>query len=129
MYEDVDWSLRAKRCGYDLRIVPASKIKHKASTSFGGPRSPMQIYYHIRNQHLCFERNYPLKQRIIFHKNRMRRDFKSLKKTIKILTAYSPVDKAIRQAYLDYCFRRFFARDYRWHSALRPGELGNFFHH
>ncbi len=47
-YEDVDWSLAAKRVGYKTVFVPQSKIWHKGSKSFV-ETSSSYIYYHVRN--------------------------------------------------------------------------------
>lgn len=114
LYEDVDWSLRARRRGYDLRVLPASVIQHKGSGSFDGQRSPTLIYYFARNRHLCYERNFPWRQRLFFHINAFRENFKNPLKTIEILFAATPFQKAIRQAHVDYLLRRFGERKYHW---------------
>ncbi len=47
-YEDTDWSLAARRAGYQCVFVPSAKIWHKGSKSAGQESDPY-IYYHIRN--------------------------------------------------------------------------------
>lgn len=54
-FEDVDWSLRFKRAGYQIRFCSEAKIYHEAgasSKSHGpeGSLSPRVFYYHSRNQ-------------------------------------------------------------------------------
>jgi GT2 family glycosyltransferase len=48
--EDVDWSVRAKRQGYQLKFVPQSFIWHKNAGSTSGPGSIMHQYYLTRNR-------------------------------------------------------------------------------
>jgi GT2 family glycosyltransferase len=114
LFEDTDWSLRARRCGYELRVVPGCKIFHKAAVSFNGRRSPEYVYYYTRNSNLWYEHNFSFRQRIKFHGNTIKKDFSTLKDTLKILLAYTPIHKAIRQAYFDYIVRRFNKRNYVW---------------
>ena len=47
-YEDTDWSLRCRRLGYKLMIVPSAKVYHEESKSTG-LLSPRYIYYNTRN--------------------------------------------------------------------------------
>lgn len=59
--EDVEWSLRAKRKGWDLKHIPSAKIDHKDSLSSRsiekGTYSPTRIYYEWRNS-IWFIREY-----------------------------------------------------------------------
>jgi hypothetical protein len=55
-YEDVDFSLRAKKAGYKCLYVPESVIYHKVSRSTK-PGSPSYIYYHTRNGLVLSKRN------------------------------------------------------------------------
>ena len=64
-FEDTDWSLRARRAGYRLRLVPDARLWHKGSASFGMPTSPLALYYHTRNQFLWIERNFPLPEKLV----------------------------------------------------------------
>lgn len=114
LFEDTDWSLRAIRSGFCLRIVPEATILHKASTSFQGPNSAKQIYYYLRNYHLFYKNNYPANIRFSFHLNRIKKDLRSVKKTVKILLGKDPKNRAIRLAYFDYFLRRFHRRDYQF---------------
>jgi GT2 family glycosyltransferase len=58
--EDVDWSLRARRAGLGVLVVPASVVFHHVSRSSGGESSPASIYYALRNGLVVAEREAPL---------------------------------------------------------------------
>lgn len=47
-YEDVDWSLAARRAGYKCAFVPGAVIWHKGSQGSKAGSEPY-IYYHVRN--------------------------------------------------------------------------------
>jgi GT2 family glycosyltransferase/SAM-dependent methyltransferase len=49
VFEDVDWSLRARERGYPCYVVTGARIAHAVSASSGGERSPLQAYYGTRN--------------------------------------------------------------------------------
>lgn len=112
LFEDTDWSIRARKSGFSLRMVPKATILHKASASFQGQNSALLAYYYTRNCHLFFKNNFPINIRIGFHLNRMRRDFRSFKNTIKIIFRKEPKYRAVRLAYIDYFLRRFDQKDY-----------------
>ncbi|HNT23470.1 MAG TPA: glycosyltransferase family 2 protein [Anaerolineales bacterium] len=52
-FEDVEWSIRAKREGFAVVYVPKAKMWHKVSASLG-LASPMNTYYMTRNALLFF---------------------------------------------------------------------------
>lgn len=54
--EDTDWSLRARRAGLSVLVVPASVVHHAVSASSGGESSPTSIYYALRNSLVVAER-------------------------------------------------------------------------
>jgi GT2 family glycosyltransferase len=56
LYEDVDWSLRARRAGYRLYLAPRAKVWHRVSASAGGEHSPKIAYYDTRNHILVCRR-------------------------------------------------------------------------
>lgn len=58
-YEDTDFSLRAKKAGFELLYVPDSHIWHKVSRSAKKMGEPKIHYYHIRNALLISKRNAP----------------------------------------------------------------------
>jgi GT2 family glycosyltransferase len=58
--EDADWSLRARKAGLRLLVVPESRIRHKVSASTGGEGSPDALYYSTRNLLAVTERHAPL---------------------------------------------------------------------
>lgn len=47
--EDVDYSVRVIKAGYEIHFVPKSIIWHKNAGSSGGSGSPLQEYYQTRN--------------------------------------------------------------------------------
>lgn len=51
-FEEMDWSLRARRAGYRILTVPSAVIWHKVSATLG-QTSPVVDYYMLRN-HLRF---------------------------------------------------------------------------
>ncbi len=58
--EDTDWSLRARKAGYRVLVVPRSVVRHKVSASSGGEGSPTSIYFTLRNSLRVAERHAPL---------------------------------------------------------------------
>jgi GT2 family glycosyltransferase len=61
--EDVDWSLRARRAGFDVWFVPTAVARHRVSASTGGERaSTHALYYGVRNTIAVCERHLPLRQ-------------------------------------------------------------------
>ena len=55
-YEELDWSARIRRAGYQIYYQATALIYHKESMSVG-KASPMKVYYHIRNRLLFMRRN------------------------------------------------------------------------
>lgn len=49
LFEDTDFCTRVRDGGYRVVLVPQASVYHKASTSFGGDRSPKYLYYFHRN--------------------------------------------------------------------------------
>jgi GT2 family glycosyltransferase len=58
--EEVDWSLRGKKAGYKVMYVPGSKVWHKVSSSTGGTKTCLYLYYSVRNTLMCVDKNAPL---------------------------------------------------------------------
>jgi GT2 family glycosyltransferase len=58
--EDTDWSLRARRAGLPIRVVPAARVRHKVSATTGGEGSPTALYYSVRNTLAISEQHAPL---------------------------------------------------------------------
>ena len=59
-WEDAEWSLRAKRAGLPIRVVPAARVRHKVSATTGGEGSATALYYSTRNLLEISERHAPL---------------------------------------------------------------------
>jgi len=49
IFEDSDWSMRARRFGYQLTLEPASVIHHKVSRSFAAAGNGIGLFYFCRN--------------------------------------------------------------------------------
>lgn len=48
-FEDADYSMRAKKAGYKLAVIPRSTISHKTSTTTKKLGAPLLLRYHMRN--------------------------------------------------------------------------------
>jgi GT2 family glycosyltransferase len=48
--EDVEWSLRMRRAGRSIYLVPSAVLWHKVSRGTGGEASPTIAYYGLRNE-------------------------------------------------------------------------------
>ena len=57
LFEDVDWSLRAREAGMPLRYVPTARLWHAGSKTFGGKRGKAYQYYFARNGLLLLEQH------------------------------------------------------------------------
>jgi len=66
VWEDSDWSYRARKKGYNLYILSDVKIFHKTAQSFGSYQTFSYQYYFIRNQFLFFHKYYNSFLRILF---------------------------------------------------------------
>ncbi len=53
-YEDADWSMRARRMGYDIGFASNAKVWHHNAGSSGGAGSALHEYYQTRNRLLFF---------------------------------------------------------------------------
>lgn len=55
-FEEIDWTLRATKCGYKSVFAPKAKVWHKISKSGGGIKGPIGLYYITRNRWLLMKR-------------------------------------------------------------------------
>jgi GT2 family glycosyltransferase len=116
LFEDSDWSLRARRRGYSLRFVPDAKLWHKVSPSFGRAWSPTYFYYYMRNSLLLVERTIPWrrpKRKRFFYQCAIKRAQEELERRATDMTPDEKLrmEHALRQGIRDYCLRRFGQRD------------------
>jgi GT2 family glycosyltransferase len=114
LYEDVDWSLRARRKGYRLRFVPGAKLWHKTSPSFGRTWSPFYLYYYTRNNFLWIERNFSLQERPRLYYSALKRalDIAVLRtKKLSLRDKYL-IQRSVWKGIFDYVFRRFGQQSY-----------------
>ena len=58
--EDVEWSLRVRRAGLAVVLVPDARVRHKGSAATGGSASTTNLYYDTRNSIVVTERHAPL---------------------------------------------------------------------
>jgi GT2 family glycosyltransferase len=100
-YEDVEFSLRAKRAGLKVYFTPTAIVYHDWS-SYIGKTSPMKDYYMARNHLLFVERNASWTIKL--------REFLRLPKTI--YEYYRRNEKFALLGIRDYFLRRFGKRDY-----------------
>lgn len=57
VWEDVDFSLRARAAGYGLGMTPQAIVRHARSASFGDEASPLQRYFFVRNPYLLLRKH------------------------------------------------------------------------
>ena len=114
LFEDTDWSIRARQSGYSLRIVPQTIIRHKSSSSFNGKWTSEYLYYYSRNRLLFHKKNFSFI-------NRMKVLFYDLRYDLKMLRdkRWSTAERnrrylVVRLAYRDFILSRFSRRNYRW---------------
>lgn len=55
-YEELDWSARIRRAGFQIYYQPKALIFHRESMSVG-KANPMKVYYHTRNRLWFMRRN------------------------------------------------------------------------
>lgn len=116
LFEDADWSLRARRTGYRLRVVPGATVWHKVSPSFGKTWSPLYRYYYTRNSFLWIERNFPLQEKPRLYYSALKRAFNAaMLRTREV----SPKDerlirRSVWKGIVDYVFRRFGPQSHLW---------------
>ena len=48
-WEDVDFGLRVRACGYQIAYEPTAIVWHKESSSAGGTNNPQYVYYQTRS--------------------------------------------------------------------------------
>lgn len=65
-YEEMDWSEKIRKAGFEIWIEPKAKIYHKESMSVG-KKSLLKEYFMCRNRILFIRRNAPWFSRIIFY--------------------------------------------------------------
>jgi GT2 family glycosyltransferase len=58
-YEDVDWSFRARHCGYDIYYEPRAVVRHQIGATSGGGTSPFTRYHFTKNQWYVYIKNMP----------------------------------------------------------------------
>lgn len=57
-WEEVDWCVRARKVGYQMRIVPSAVLYHKVPRNPGGP-TPRVLYYLTRNRLIFLRKHLP----------------------------------------------------------------------
>ncbi len=62
-YEELDWCAQIKKAGYQIFVVPTTKIYHKESLTIG-PESPLKVFYINRNRVLFMRRNHSIRSLI-----------------------------------------------------------------
>jgi GT2 family glycosyltransferase len=64
-YEEMDWSARITKAGYEVLTIPTAKIYHKESLTVGED-SPLKTYFQTRNRIYFVRRNFPFFGKIVF---------------------------------------------------------------
>jgi GT2 family glycosyltransferase len=60
LFEDVDWSMRLRRAGYEIHFEPSARIRHRVAQTQAGEHSLSSYYYGTRNQLAVSEALCPL---------------------------------------------------------------------
>jgi GT2 family glycosyltransferase len=113
--EETDFYLRAKRVGLCAFCVPAVRIVHMESRSFGGRQTPLKLYYMTRNRLLLTEKHqlgiggYARTVRRIFWDGAATRDAggRSVGRMLLWLISADVFAVSLRRGIWDYVRRRF----------------------
>lgn len=118
-YEELDWSMSIRACGYKLWYEPQCMIYHKESRSTG-LYSPLKAFYLTRNRFLFAYRNYSRFESIISHlyfifcvtpkdcfKYLIQRKYKLIRATILGILAYYVIKKNEKIDDYEYKFSYF----------------------
>ncbi|AKD55973.1 glycosyltransferase family 2 protein [Spirosoma radiotolerans] len=65
-YEELDWSMRIRKAGYQIYYQPEALIYHRESMSVG-KQNPMKVYYHTRNRLWFMRRNVETLPLLVFY--------------------------------------------------------------
>ncbi|MAG34700.1 MAG: glycosyl transferase family 2 [Dehalococcoidia bacterium] len=107
VFEDTDWSVRARSQGYRLRYEPSAVIWHKVSVSFGGEKSLRYRYYFMRNNLLFVFKRYPRTQWPRVYPRLLRRDAHFVWQLHRRRQPNAAAEAKITlRAYADFLFRR-----------------------
>lgn len=68
-YEDIDWSLRAKKKGFKTMIFPKVLVYHKCSRSSGGVYSPTVYFFIFRNKFVLMHKHARVLRKLQFSFN------------------------------------------------------------
>jgi GT2 family glycosyltransferase len=111
LFEDLDWSVRARKLGYKLRFAADAKLWHKASASFGKTFSPLYWYYYSRNNLLWIERAFSLRQKPRLYFSALKRSLYAVLSNGNMPTLErKQIRRSITRGLNDYLFRRFHER-------------------
>jgi len=116
LFEDVDWSLRARRRGYRLRVVPEATLWHKVSPSFSKTWSPLYRYYYTRNSFLWIERNFPLREKPRLYYSALKRAFNAAMLRTREVSSNDMrlIRRSVWKGIVDYILRRFGPQSHLW---------------
>ena len=110
-FEDVEWSLRARRAGHRILFVPEAKVGHRVSLAAGGEHSPLILYYETRNHLEVCRRHAPLGRAASSRRAAMVIAV-HLRQALRSTARWSAI-KATVAGWRDYRRRRFGPRDDR----------------
>lgn len=106
IWEESDFSFRARRAGFSTLSCPTAKLWHKVSASFVGGK-PHSTYFWWRNRLLWIERNCSLKEKwSLYFRVLIPEIFRMLKRALPFRQK-NLKNRAALQGVRDYFFRRF----------------------
>ena len=73
VWEEVDWSFRARFAGWKIMVIPKAKVWHSIGVSFCSEASPLRRYFSVRNELHWFRRHASALSRARLWMNTIRR--------------------------------------------------------
>lgn len=124
VFEEADWCYRARKAGFETRMVPSARVWHKVGASFGSEASPLRAYFSARNSLLWISSHMPFATRMRFWHRILRRltprfsvsssvSVPYLKRITWAILGYRNNLRRMRQDPLQQAFRQG-VRDYLW---------------
>lgn len=106
-YEDIDWSLRARKAGYRTVVAPATHIWHKVSRSAFKLGEPAIHYYNIRNALLLTKKHATVPIKVLVYAWSVWHYLKQLLKLMFRSSTSKQISRAIMLGISDFYRRRY----------------------
>ena len=110
-YEDLDWSLRSRKAGYEVVAVPAARVAHKGTPDQIRSKSPVAAYFYWRNRFLFMRQHGKVRHWPGFLRAYIRKPLESIEGHVKC----GEVEKA--DAVINGCWAGILGRKGAWRTA------------